>query len=463
MDQIRKIYLIGICGTAMTSMAGLLKQKGFEVCGSDAHMYPPMSTQLASMGVRLYDSYDPSNLRQAKPDLVIPGNAIPRGNAELEEMLNLRLPYMSMPEAVKEFFLQEKHSIVVAGTHGKTTTSTLAAWLLQSAGLQPSFLVGGLPLNFEQSYQWNSTGDHFVIEGDEYDTGFMDRRPKFVSYMPQTVLLNPVEFDHADIYPDLDAVENAFWQMIKIIPSNGTIIVCRDSETAYRLAKKGYSRVTSFGFHPDSDYRIHLQRWNSGTASFRLNEERFELRAFGQHNVANGAGVAVLAKVLEIPTSEIQRAFHSFQGVKRRMELRGERNGISVYDDFAHHPTAIHSTLEGVRAAFPDARIFGIFEPRSWTSRRNVFQKEFGKCFRAADFALIAPVFEPEKLPVEVRLNPAQLIEDIQSNGTPAHYFESNEDLTEYVLRNAKTGDKLILMSNGAFDGIHEKILAGLK
>ena len=460
--RIHKIYLIGICGTAMTSMAGLLKQKGFEVCGSDANMYPPMSTQLEKMGVTLYSGYSPSNLHQAKPDLVIPGNAIPRGNPELEELLNLRIPYCSMPEALKEFFLSDKRSIVVAGTHGKTTTSTFAAWMLESAGLNPSFLIGGVPLNFELSYQWNSSGEHFVIEGDEYDTGFMDRRPKFVSYLPDTVILNAVEYDHADIYSDLAAVENAFWQMIKVIPSNGRILVCRDSETAFALAKRGYSQVITFGFHPESEYRIRELQWNAGTASFLLNEDRFELRTFGKHNISNAAAVAVLAKTLGLTNEQIQSGLQTFQGVKRRMELRGEVNGISVYDDFAHHPTAIDSTLAGVRDAFPRHRVWGIFEPRSWTSRRNVFQKEFGESFRAADLALIGPVFEPEKLPPDVRLDPKRLVADIESNGTSALYFETNQALIDYVIQNAAPGEKLIVMSNGAFDGIHERILEGL-
>lgn len=462
-ERIRSIYLIGICGTAMASMAGLLKQKGFEVCGSDANMYPPMSTQLQDLGVRLYSGYRAENLHEAKPDLVIPGNAIPRGNPELEELLNLHLPFCSMTEAIKNFFLRDNHSIVVAGTHGKTTTSSLAAWLLQSAGLNPSFLIGGIPLNFGHSYQWNQSSRHFVIEGDEYDTGFMDRRPKFVNYLPQTVILNAVEFDHADIYPDLAAVENAFWQLIKVIPSNGSIIVNHDNETALRLAKKGYSRIASFGFHPESNFRVNLEGWISGEAVFRLNGERFKLGTFGEHNILNAAAVAVLGKTLGIPSEEIQRAFESFQGVKRRMELRGEVNGITVYDDFAHHPTAIQSTLAGVRTVFPRARIWGIFEPRSWSSRRNVFQKQFGESFAVADIAVIAPVFEPEKLPPEVRLDPQTLIADIHRNGTPAHYFESNEQLVDFVITHAKEGDKLILMSNGSFDGVHDRILDALK
>lgn len=446
----------------MTSLAGLLKEKGFHVSGSDANMYPPMSTQLQAIGIRLYSGYSAENLFDAKPDLVIPGNAIPRGNIELEAALNSRLPYMSMTEAVKDFFLRDKRSIVIAGTHGKTTTSSMAAWLLQSTGREPSFLIGGLPLNFERSYQWRLSGAHFVIEGDEYDTGFMDRRPKFVNYLPEIVLLNPIEYDHADIYPDLAAVENAFWQMIKVIPSDGMIIVSRDSEAAFRLAKKGYSRVVSFGFHRESDYAIALPSWEAGVAVFQINGEEFRIRTFGKHNVANAAAVAILGKTLGISREEIQRAFETFQGVKRRMEWRGEIGGVAVYDDFAHHPTAIHATLEGVRAAFPHARIWGVFEPRSWSSRRNVFQKDFGAAFAAADLAVIAPVFEPEKLSPEVRLDPDQLITDIQSHGTPARYFSSNDLLVEFVLTNAKEGDKLIVMSNGSFDGVHERILEGL-
>jgi UDP-N-acetylmuramate: L-alanyl-gamma-D-glutamyl-meso-diaminopimelate ligase len=462
-EQIRKIYLIGICGTAMASLAGLLKQKGYLVSGSDANIYPPMSLQLQEMGVTLYNGYHPDHLQKANADLVIPGNAIPRGNPELEELLNSRRPYLSMTEAIKELFLREKRSIVVAGTHGKTTTSSMAAWLLQSAGKSPSFLIGGMPLNFPNSYQWNPESDAFVIEGDEYDTGFMDRRPKFVNYLPETVILNPVEFDHADVYPDLAAIENAFWQLIKIVPSNGTIIVNRDNETAFHIVKRGYSKIASFGFHAESDYRIDLEAWVSGIAHFRINREAYQIRTFGTHNVANATAVAILGKTYGLEKREIQKAFDTFEGVKRRMELRGEVNGVAVYDDFAHHPTAIASTLEGVRLTFPDKRIWGIFEPRSWSSRRNVFQKEFEKCFSAADLALIAPVFEPEKLSPEVRLDPKRLIANIQDNGTPAYYFETNDALVDFVASNAKRGDKVILMSNGSFDGVYEKILGRLQ
>jgi UDP-N-acetylmuramate: L-alanyl-gamma-D-glutamyl-meso-diaminopimelate ligase len=461
-DRFRKIYLIGICGTAMASVAGLLKERGYDVSGSDANVYPPMSTQLEKMEVRLYQGFRAENLREAAPDLVIPGN-IPRGNPELEELLNLRLPYCSMTEAIKDFFLREKRSIVIAGTHGKTTTSSLAAWLLQHAGLNPSFLVGGLPLNFVTSYQWNPRGKYFVIEGDEYDTGFMDRRPKFVNYLPQIVLLNAVEFDHADVYPDLAAIENAFWQLVKVVPANGTIIVTRDNETAFHVVKRGYSKVISYGFHPESDEVILIEKWESGAGIFQLGTERFRFPTFGKHNISNAAAVAILGKTLGISTEQIQGAFDAFQGIKRRMELRGEVNGIAVYDDFAHHPTAIDSTLEGVRLTYPNSRIWGIFEPRSWSSRRNVFQKEFGRSFRFADLALIAPVFEPERLDPSIRLNPAALIDEIRRNGTSAFYFGTNNELLEFVIANAKPGDKLIVMSNGSFDGMHEKILNRLR
>jgi UDP-N-acetylmuramate: L-alanyl-gamma-D-glutamyl-meso-diaminopimelate ligase len=463
LESVRKIYLIGICGTAMASFAGLLKEKGYEVCGSDSNVYPPMSTQLQTMGITLLNGYRPENLVSANPDLVIPGNAIPRGNVELEQLLNSRMPYLSMTEVIKEFFLREKQSIVIAGTHGKTTTSSLAAWMLQSAGMEPSYLIGGMPLNFSNSYQWNPRSTHFVIEGDEYDTGFMDRRPKFVNYLPETVILNPVEFDHADLYPDLAAVENAFWQLVKIVPSNGTIIVNRDNETAFHLVKRGYSRISAFGFHADSDYRIDLKLWSGGEAVFAINDETYRFRTFGKHNVANATAVAVLAKSLGLGPKEIQRGFDTFQGVKRRMELRGEVNGIAVYDDFAHHPTAIASTLEGVRLSFPDARIWGVFEPRSWSSRRNVFQTDFERCFSAADLALIAPVFEPEKLAPEVRLDPRKLVKNISDSGTPAKYFESNDVLLEFIAANAQSGDKIILMSNGSFEGIHERVLRSLE
>jgi UDP-N-acetylmuramate: L-alanyl-gamma-D-glutamyl-meso-diaminopimelate ligase len=459
----KKIYLIGICGTAMASLAGLLKEKGYEVSGSDANVYPPMSTQLEEQGIRLFSGYHPKNLTDANPDLVIPGNAVPRGHVEVEEMLNRRMPYISMAEALRRFFLADKNSIVIAGTHGKTTTTSMAAWLLESSNLNPSFLIGGIANNFGKSFHWDSAGEHFVIEGDEYDTGFMDRRPKLVQYLPQTVILNAVEFDHADLYPDFAAVENAFWQFIKVIPANGKIIVNRDSDAAYQLAKRGYSEVITFGFHPDSDFKIRDEKWNSGVACFLVNDRKFEMKVFGRHNLANAAGVAVLGRTLGLSDEQIQTAFHSFQGVRRRMELRGEAGGVEVYDDFAHHPTAIRTTLEGVRLAFPDSRIWAIFEPRSWSSRRNVFQDAFSKSFGPADIAIIASVFEPEKVPEGHRLNPQALIRDMRSAGTEAQYIDDHEKLIAFVCNEVKPGDKLILMSNGSFDGLHEKLLAELK
>lgn len=463
LDQVHKVYLIGICGTAMTSLAGLLKEKGMEICGSDSDVYPPMSTQLQGLGIKVYSGYRSVNLRDATPDLVIPGNAVPRGNPEVEELLNTGLPYLSMAEAVKEFCLRGKHSIVIAGTHGKTTTSSMVAWLLQSSGLNPSFLVGGIPLNFGASFQWRSDGSHFVIEGDEYDTGFMDRRPKFVSYLPRVVLLNPVEFDHADLYSSLAAVEDAFWQLIKIVPANGLIIVNRDNENAYRLSKRGYSRVLSFGFHPESDYRITDEAWTDGVAKFKLNGLPYWIRILGRHNLANASSVAVLGEHLRVSPDQIQEAFSKFDGVKRRMELRGEVNGVGVYDDFAHHPTAIAATLEGARLAFPKSRIWGIFEPRSWSSRRNVFQKEFALSFRHADTAIIAPVYQLEKLPPEVRLDGEQLAADITRNGTPCRYVSHYDDLVGIVLAEARPGDKLILMSNGSFEGLHDRLLERMR
>lgn len=446
----------------MASLAGLFKEKGYDVCGSDTNVYPPMSTQLQEQGIRIFSRYHAKNLTDANPDLVIPGNAIPRGNVEVEEMLNRRLPYISMAEALRKFFLADKNSIVIAGTHGKTTTTSMAAWLLESSNLDPSFLIGGISNNFGKSFHWNSSGQHFVIEGDEYDTGFMDRRPKLVQYLPQTVILNAVEYDHADLYPDFAAVENAFWQFIKVIPANGKILVNRDSESAYQLARRGYSEVITFGFHPESDFVIRDERWDSSVASFLLNDRRFEMKVFGRHNVANAAGVAVLGKTLGLNDEQIQRAFHSFQGVRRRMELRGEAGGVEVYDDFAHHPTAIRTTLEGVRLAFPHARIWAIFEPRSWSSRRNVFQDAFAKSFGSADITIIASVFEPEKVPDGHRLDPHGLVNDIQAAGTKAQYIEDHQELIAFVSNEVKSGDKLILMSNGSFDGLHEKLLAEL-
>jgi UDP-N-acetylmuramate: L-alanyl-gamma-D-glutamyl-meso-diaminopimelate ligase len=461
-EAIRKIYFIGICGTAMASLAGLLKEKGYDVCGSDSNVYPPMSAQLEALGIRLYNGYQPQNLSAAVPDIVIPGNAIPRGNPELEEMLNRRMPYLSMAEAVREFFLREKLPLVVAGTHGKTTTTALTAWALEAAGAQPSFLVGGIPINFGRSFQWNPPGKHFVIEGDEYDTGFMDRRPKFVQYLPHIVILNAVEFDHADLYPDFAAVENAFWQLIKVVPASGYLIVNRDNEAAMALARRGYSHVISFGFHEESDYRIHSFKWEDGVGRFLLNDQEYRVPVLGKHNLANASAAAVCAQQLGISSSQVASGLAAFRGVKRRMELRGESRGIYIYDDFAHHPSAIDATLEGARRGFPGSRIWAVFEPRSWSSRRNVFQNQFAKAFRHADRAIIAGVFEPEKVPLDLRLDPHKLAADITAFGTPCEYIDDTPRLIESIVQNAKPGDRVLLMSNGSFDNIHERILERL-
>ncbi|HJZ11689.1 MAG TPA: Mur ligase family protein, partial [Acidobacteriota bacterium] len=417
---------------------------------------------LEKLGICPFPAYDPANLSAARPDLVIPGNAIPRGNPELEEALNTRLPYWSMAEAIRNLFLRDKTSIVIAGTHGKTTTSAMVAWLLESAGMHPSFLVGGIPLNFGQSFQWKAQGKFFVIEGDEYDTGFMDRRPKFVHYSPEIVVLNAVEYDHADLYPNFDAVRDAFRQLIKIVPGNGTLIANRDSQAGYELAKNGYSKVISFGFHPESDVRVDAEKWENGVVSFRIDGQPCVMRVFGKHNLANAAATFIVGKQIGMDGDQIRAALQTFQGVKRRMELRGERNGIEVYDDFAHHPTAIRVTLEGARLAFPDARIWGIFEPRSWSSRRNIFQKQFAESFDCSDVAVIAGVHEPEKLPQEIRLDPQQLVADLNKR-TEAHYIPQTEQIVEFVAKNARAGDKLILMSNGSFNGLHDRILDRLE
>ncbi|HET6266765.1 MAG TPA: Mur ligase family protein, partial [Acidobacteriota bacterium] len=435
----------------------------YDVSGSDSDAYPPMSTQLESLGIKVYSGYRPENLRDARPELVIVGNAIPRGNPELEEVLNLDLPYYSMPQALQEFFLRGKHSIVVAGTHGKSTTASMAAWMLERGRLKPSFLVGAVPVNFGKSFQLRKKRkNYFVIEGDEYDTSFSDRRPKLVHYLPRTVILNAVEHDHADIYPTLDAVEEAFWQFLKIVPSHGRIIVSRDSETAFKLAKRAYGGLITFGFHPESEFRITDEKWIDGVGHFKLQGVDYRIRGFGRHNIANASAVAILGFLCKIPPKRIHQALWEFEGVKRRMELRGEINGIAVYDDFAHHPTAIALTLEGVRLAFPKSRIWAIFEPRSWSSRRNIFHDDFAKAFSSADRAILAGVFQPEKLPPEVRLDANRLAADITRNGTPCAYLPDQQEIINSVVREAQPGDKLILMSNGSFDGLHDKILAGL-
>jgi UDP-N-acetylmuramate: L-alanyl-gamma-D-glutamyl-meso-diaminopimelate ligase len=450
----------------MASLAGMLREKGHDVCGSDTDVYPPMSDFLDKLGIPVFKGYDPEHIKQAKPELVVIGNALSRGNVELEYVLDAGIRYASMAETVKEFFIRGKNSIVVAGTHGKTTTTAMLAWILDVAGRKPSFLVGGIAENFGRSFQV-ADGPDFVIEGDEYDTAFFDKGPKFLHYLPRILLLKNIEFDHADIYADLDAIRTAFRRLINIVPRSGLIVAGVDSPVVRELIPAAFSRVATAGIGIGEWQATNIRPTADGMAFDVVRGQDtvggFTIPIPGTFNVQNALGAIIVAKELGIPDDTTQRALSSFKSVKRRLELRGEVRGVRVYDDFAHHPTAVQETLTAVRQRNPNARIWAVFEPRSQTSRRRVFEEAFIQAFAPADFAVIASVFSGTHLNPEQMLSPERVAEGIRKRGGNASTFASTEEIIAHVASGAKAGDHVVIMSNGGFDNIHNRLLGKLK
>jgi UDP-N-acetylmuramate: L-alanyl-gamma-D-glutamyl-meso-diaminopimelate ligase len=435
--EVNTIHFVGVCGTAMASVAAMCRDIGHTVTGSDENVYPPMSTYLEARGIRIAQGYRESNLDH-RPDLVVIGNAMKRGNPEIERVLDERLRYCSLPELVRDRFLRGKHSIVVAGTHGKTTTTSLLAWMLEAAGLQPGFLIGGIPTNFGCGAR-TADGPFFCIEGDEYDTAFFDKRSKFVHYRPDTVILNNIEFDHADIFPDLAAVKRAFRQLVAIVPRRGTIIANGDDANVREVVAGAPCPVEFFSF---CDYRFPMP---------------------GAHNQRNAAAVAMCAEKFGLSRDQIQRAFDGFAGVKRRMEVRGEAAGVTVLDDFAHHPTAITETIRAIREKYPRQRVWALFEPRSNTTRRNVFQRELAESLALADGVFISRVDRLNELPEHERLNPEQVIATVRALGKPARYAAGADEIVNELTPQLQAGDVVGVFSNGGFGGIHDKLLARLR
>jgi UDP-N-acetylmuramate: L-alanyl-gamma-D-glutamyl-meso-diaminopimelate ligase len=461
-----KIYLIGICGTAMASLAGMLREKQHTVCGSDTDVYPPMSDFLERLGIPVYKGYRPENIEKEQPDLVVVGNALSRGNPEIEYVLDAGLRYASMAETVKELFIRGKSSIVVAGTHGKTTTTAMLSWMLDVAGRKPSFLVGGIAENFGRSFQVND-GPEFVIEGDEYDTAFFDKGAKFLHYLPRILVLKNIEFDHADIYADLEALKVSFRRLINIVPGNGLIVAGVDSPVVAELMPAAFSRVAKAGIGVGDWQATNIRSSDGGMAFDVICGERkigqFSIPMLGTFNVQNALHCVVVCKELGIDNEVIQRGLSTFQSVKRRLELRGEVRGVRVYDDFAHHPTAVHETLKAVRQRFPDDRVWAVFEPRSNTCRRRIFEQAFIESFDPADAVVIARVFGASKLPPEQTLSPDRVVAGIRHRGKSANTFDSTDEIVNYLASNARSGDHIVVMSNGGFDNIHNKILERLR
>lgn len=448
----------------MGTLAAMLKARGHDVRGSDQHVYPPMSDFLRQQGITLLEGYRAEQIA-AEIDLVVVGNAISRGNVELEEVLDRKIRYCSLPEAVRDQFLWGARSVVVAGTHGKTTTTSLTGWLLTHGGADPSVLVGGIAENFEGSYRLGG-GREFVIEGDEYDSAFFDKTAKFLKYLPDIAVVNNIEFDHADIYPDLDAIRLAFRRFVNLVPRRGLLLLGADNADALALRQHAHCRVETFGLSDGATWQAHNLRVSEASTAFHVRHEGapvggFQLPMLGAYNVRNAMAAIAVGAAVGLDASTMAEGLRRFRGVRRRMQHRGTEAGVMVYDDFAHHPTAIEETLAGVRSAYPSRRIWAIFEPRSATSCRRIFQADFARALALADHVVLPAVFR-STLPEDQRLSAESLVADLRREGVDARYVPQHDDIVRTVSRESREGDIVIVMSNGGFDNIHQKLLDAL-
>ena len=462
----KHVHLIGICGTAMASLAGMLKQRDFHVTGSDNAAYPPMSDFLVSLGIQISQPFHESNL-QPTPDLVIVGNAISRGNVELEYVLDQGMPLQSMSQVVYDEFLKGKTRIVIAGTHGKTTTSSMLAWIFHCAGRSPSFLIGGIPENLGTSFGLGS-GSEFILEGDEYDTAFFDKGPKFLHYFPDAVILTSVEFDHADIYKNLDEVKTAFKRLVNLIPRRGVLVAWDGQANVDECVDRAFCRVERYGFAENSAWRICDVEYTPTLTRWRVLREgrvfgQFEFSLAGEYNVLNATAAAAMAANYGIPIDAIAKALREFRSVKRRLEVKAEIQGITIIDDFAHHPTAIAATLKAVRTRYAGRRLWAVLEPRSNTLRRKVFQHELAESLSKADRVVLADVFRSEAIPENERLDPAAVIAELAVQGKPAVLSTNADAIVEMISPELRSGDVVAILSNGGFGGIYEKLPAKLK
>jgi UDP-N-acetylmuramate: L-alanyl-gamma-D-glutamyl-meso-diaminopimelate ligase len=450
----------------MASLAAMLKDCGYDVSGSDEGVYPPMSDFLAEKQIHVHQGYSIQNLNPA-PDLIVAGNALSRGNPEVEHLLNTRIPFLSFPETLKLFFLKKKLPIVVTGTHGKTTTTSIISWALHAAGLQPNFLIGGIAENFQSSYGLEG-GDHFVIEGDEYDSAFFDKGPKFLHYLPYIAVIGNVEFDHADIYPNLDAIKLQFRRFVNLIPQKGFLAVGADSPTAVEVSQNNLCVKETFGLTSDSDWIARNIERGSDFSRFDIFYrgqffQKFNLKILGNYNIRNALAATAILNHLGVDGGAIQQGLESFIGVRRRLQLRAEVDGILIYEDFAHHPTAVQETLQAVRESFHPKRVWAIYEPRSATSRRNIFQREITEALSLADFVAIPDLFKPEKVPGHERLDENQLIRDLQQRGCTAWNLGTVDGIIQKICADSRPGDLIVIMSNGGFGGIYDKLPQALK
>lgn len=467
-ENIRHVHLVAVCGTAMGSLACMLADRGFRVTGSDTDAYPPMSDQLRAAGIEVQKGWSPEHVLSDRADLVVIGNAVRRDNPEARAAIDGGLPYLSFCDAIHHFFLRGKHSVVITGTHGKTTTTSLVAWMLTHAGRDPSALIGGVFENFGGSFRLGA-GPHFVIEGDEYDTAFFDKTPKFLHYDARTLLVTSVEFDHADIYASLDEIQEAFRKVVGQVPADGRIIAATDADTVRAVLGGARAPVEGYGFRDGALWRVSDVAFDAEGTQFTAwrGEERaarVRMPMHGRHNVENALGAIAVCAAVGVRPEEAAAALAEFRGVKRRQELRGEAAGMAVIDDFAHHPTAVRETIAAIRARYPERKLWAVFEPRSNTSRRRHFETEFADALATADEVLLAGVFvKADGLPEDQRMRPEQVIERVRAAGRKAAYLPEVDEIIEHLARNRTGKDVALVMSNGGFGGIWDRLLARLR
>ena len=445
----------------MASVAAALQERGFKVSGSDENVYPPMSSFLQKKGIALREGYRAENV-PADADVVVIGNVMKRGNPEVEAVLNRKLFYLSLPEVLKNYFLRGRHNLVVTGTHGKTTTTALLAWIMEKAGRKPGYLIGGIPKNFGEGARLNDS-KYFVIEGDEYDTAFFDKRSKFVHYLPELVIVNNIEFDHADIFKDLDEIKLSFRRLLNIVPQNGMVILNGDDSNCVEVAKNCLAQMIEVGFSKNCAQRIREVAYSPESSRFKLGDDVFEIPLIGEFNVRNAAMAAMAARFYDVPKTKIDSAFKSFTGIARRLELRGEARGVKVIDDFGHHPTAVAQTLQALRNRYRRHRLWAVFEPRSNTTRRAVFQQQLPEAFQFADGVFISQVARLDQIPEDERLKPEKVVTAIAKTGRPAFYERNADAIVDRIVPMLRPKDVVVIFSNGGFDNIHEKLLAQLR
>ena len=463
--QVHHIHVMGICGTGMAALAGMLKEQGYRVTGSDQNVYPPMSDFLAASGIPVQEGYRPENLIP-RPDLVVVGNVIRAVNPEAVRLAELRIPYVSMPQALGHFFLQDHTSLVVAGTHGKTTTSSLLASALHHTGYAPGFMIGGIVQEFQRNFALGQ-GKYFVVEGDEYDTAFFDKGSKFLHYRPDFAIITSIEFDHADIFADLEVIKKAFRRFVALVPRDGAIIACMDDPVVREIVGPATCPVVSYGTGKDCQWRVSDFQPLGLRSAFTVHAGgsrfgEFILPMPGLHNVLNATAVIALLHRLGLDQTEISKGLASFQGVKRRQQIRGEVNNITVVDDFAHHPTAVRETVRALKAAWPERRLVVVFEPRTNSSRRAVFQEQYADAFPQGELIVVREHVPLDSVPEEQQFSSAQLVRDLRATGKDAHYFATTDEILDFLAGKTRPGDVVAILSNGGFDNIHERLLARL-